>query len=153
MAGFTGAQCHTRCGGASTASQSIDVATANGSFVRLHSPPRCCSNRGMNRAPALPIRDNAKAHRLEAELDGALSFAEYRLGEGTIAFTHTLVPESMRGRGIATQLVEAGLAAARSQQRGVIPQCSMFADYMRSRPETHALLAPAGRAMLNLDAQ
>ena len=104
----------------------------------------------MSRAPALTIRDNSSRHRFEAELEGKISFAEYELGDGTIAFTHTLVPEALRGRGIATQLVEAGLAAASEQHRGVIPQCSMFAEYMRHRPETHALLAPAGRTMLNL---
>ncbi len=94
------------------------------------------------------VHDNPGRQRLEIELEGALSYAEYTLGEGTITFTHTLVPEAMRGRGIGTQLVQAGLAAAQAQHRGVIPQCSLFADYMRKRPETHSLLAPAGRAML-----
>ena len=49
-----------------------------------------------------------------------------------------------------TQLVQAGLAAAQAQQREVIPQCSMFAQYMRKRPETHSMLAPAGRALLHM---
>lgn len=95
------------------------------------------------------VHDNPGRHRFEIELGGAISYAEYSLGEGTITFTHTLVPESMRGKGIGTQLVQAGLAAAQAQQRSVIPQCSMFAEYMRKRPETHSLLAPAGRAMLH----
>jgi predicted GNAT family acetyltransferase len=104
----------------------------------------------MSQAPALPIRDNLARSRLEAELDGAVSYAQYTLAEGTITFTHTLVPEALRGRGIGTQLVLAGLAAAQATHRGVIPQCSIFADYMRRRPETHALLAPAGRTLLQL---
>jgi predicted GNAT family acetyltransferase len=95
------------------------------------------------------VHDNPSRRRFEIELEGAVSYAEYTLGEGTITFTHTLVPESMRGKGIGTQLVQAGLVAAQAQHRGVIPQCSMFAEYMRKRPETHALLAPAGRAMLH----
>jgi len=96
------------------------------------------------------VHDNPGRHRFEAEVAGAVSYAEYVLGEGTITFTHTRVPESMRGRGIATQLIQAGLAAAQAQHRGVIPQCSMFSDYMRRRPETHELLAPAGRALLHM---
>jgi hypothetical protein len=104
----------------------------------------------MDKAAALPIRDDPSRSRFELELDGAVSYAEYTLGDGTITFTHTLVPEALRGRGIATQLVQEGLAAAQAQHRGVIPQCSMFAEYMRRRPETHVLLAPAGRAQLHV---
>jgi predicted GNAT family acetyltransferase len=100
--------------------------------------------------PHVAVHDNPGRHRFEAEIDGTLSYAEYVLGDGTMTFTHTLVPESLRGRGIGTQLVHAGLAAAQAQRRGVIPQCSMFADYMRHRPETHTLLAPAGRALLHV---
>jgi hypothetical protein len=104
----------------------------------------------MSEATAFQVRDNPGRSRFEVELDGAVSYAEYTLAEGTITFTHTLVPEALRGRGIATQLVQAGLAAAQAQHRGVIPQCSMFAEYMRRRPETHVLLAPAGRAQLHV---
>ncbi|MGA8707652.1 MAG: GNAT family N-acetyltransferase [Steroidobacteraceae bacterium] len=96
------------------------------------------------------VHDNPQRHRFEAEVEGRMSFAEYELGRGTITFTHTLVPESQRGRGIATQLVQAALTAAQAQHRGVIPQCSMFSRYMRRRPETQALLAPAGRAYLHM---
>ncbi len=108
----------------------------------------------MNSASAarihVAVHDNPQRRRFEAEVDGRVSYAEYELGPGTITFTHTLVPESQRGRGIATQLVQAGLSAAQAQHRGVIPQCSMFSRYMHHRPETHALLAPAGRAFVHV---
>jgi uncharacterized protein len=97
-----------------------------------------------------PVRDNPGRSRFEIDIDGQMSYAEYKLGDGTITFTHTLVPPALRGRGIATQLVQAGLAAAQAQHRGVIPQCSMFSVYMRRHPETYALLAPEGRAQLHL---
>jgi len=96
------------------------------------------------------VHDNPSRSRFEIDVDGLVSYAEYTLGDGTITFTHTLVPEARRGRGIATQLVQAGLAAAQAQRRGVIPQCSMFSVYMRRHPETHALLAPEGRAQLHV---
>jgi len=99
-------------------------------------------------ASTLEVHDNPARSRFEIEVDGLVSWAEYTLGEGTITFTHTLVPEKLRGRGIATRLVQAGLAAAQAQQRGVIPKCSMFSVYMQGHPETHALLAPAGRALI-----
>jgi predicted GNAT family acetyltransferase len=97
-----------------------------------------------------PVHDNPARHRFEIEVQGMMSWAEYTLGEGTITFTHTLVPESQRRRGIGTQLVQAGLAAAQAQHRAVIPACSMFARYMRKHPETHSMLAPAGRALMHV---
>jgi predicted GNAT family acetyltransferase len=96
------------------------------------------------------VQDNPGRHRFEIEVQGKISWAEYLLGEGTITFTHTLVPESQRGRGIGTQLVQAGLAAAQAQHRAVIPACSMFTRYMRKHPETHSMLAPAGRALMHM---
>jgi predicted GNAT family acetyltransferase len=96
------------------------------------------------------VRDNPSRSRFEIDIDGLVSYAEYTLGEGTITFTHTLVPQALRGRGIATQLVQAGLTAAQAQHRGVIPQCPMFSVYMRRHPETYALLAPEGRAQLHV---
>lgn len=95
------------------------------------------------------VHDNPSRSRFELELDGLVSYAQYTLAEGTITFTHTLVPEAQRRRGIGTQLVRAGLAAAQAQHRGVIPQCSMFSEYMRRHPETQALLAPEAREQLH----
>ena len=105
----------------------------------------------MSTPPASPpVRDNRERQRFETEDEGQLSIAEYQLGAGTIAFTHTLVPPALRGRGIATRLVEAALASARAQRLGVVPRCSMFSVYMQRHPETHDLLTPAARRLLGL---
>ena len=100
---------------------------------------------------AAAIRDYPPGHRFEAVAEGRTAVATYTLGDdGTITFVHTVVPEPLRGRGIATKLVVAALASARELGRKVIPQCSVFDAYMRKHPETHDLLAPEGRAMLGL---
>jgi uncharacterized protein len=91
------------------------------------------------------IRDNSSANRFESQLGEQVAFAEYRLEGDTITFTHTRVPEVLRGRGIGTQLIEAGLSLARERNLKVIPQCPFFAAYIRAHPETQELLAPAGR--------
>jgi len=96
------------------------------------------------------VRDNPLKHRFEAESQGELAVAVYSLADGVIAFLHTIVPESLRGRGIAGQLVLAGLASARERGLQVIPQCPVFAAYMREHPETHDLLAAEGRALLGV---
>jgi predicted GNAT family acetyltransferase len=95
------------------------------------------------------VRDNASASRLEIQLGEQVAFAEYRLEANTITFTHTRVPEALRGRGMGTQLLEAGLTLARERNLKVVPQCPFFAAYMRAHPETQDLLAPAGRVQLD----
>jgi predicted GNAT family acetyltransferase len=95
------------------------------------------------------VRDNASASRLEIQLGDQLAFAEYRLEANTITFTHTRVPEALRGGGMGTHLIEAGLSLARARNLKVVPQCPFFAAYIRAHPETEDLLSPAGRVQLN----
>ena len=86
-------------------------------------------------------RDHPAEHRFEIDVDGEVAFAEYQIDAGVITFLHTFVPETLRGRGLASRLVEAGLAAARERHLKVVPQCAVFAGYMASHPETRDLLA------------
>lgn len=94
------------------------------------------------------IRDNPALSRIEASVGAEIGYAEYRLGSDTITFTHTRVPERLRGRGIGTQLIEAGLAMARSRNLEVIPVCPFFRDYLRAHPDTQSLLGASGRKLL-----
>ncbi|WP_266160776.1 GNAT family N-acetyltransferase [Dyella silvatica] len=96
------------------------------------------------------IRDNPSAHRFEAAVDGEVAVATYRIDGQAITFIHTVVPQGLRGRGIATQLIRVALAQSQARHLGVVPQCPLFAAYMQSHPETHALLAPQGRILLGL---
>jgi predicted GNAT family acetyltransferase len=100
----------------------------------------------------IPVRDNRAADRFEIDIDGQVAFAQYVLAPDHIIFTHTEVPEALGGRGLATKLVEAGLASARQRGLSVIPRCSVFGRYMIKRPETHDLLAPEIKATLGLPA-
>jgi len=85
-------------------------------------------------------RHNAAASRYELSLPGAaeLAVAEYTLapapgdgGRARMIFTHTHVPEAMRGKGAAEKLVRAGLADARAHGRCVVPQCSYVALFIK----------------------
>ena len=97
----------------------------------------------------MTVHDNPARSRFEyPSPQGEPAVAEYLLRGDTITFTHTRVPEALRGQGIATQLVLAGLASARARGLRVVPQCAMFAGYMRKHPETHDLLTGEGRALL-----
>lgn len=96
------------------------------------------------------IRDNPGKHRFEVEVEGHTAIAEYKLGDGVITFTHTLVPEQLSGRGIGKALVLAGLAAARERGLKVKPVCDFFAGYMKTHPEQHDLLSPESKAGLGV---
>lgn len=97
---------------------------------------------------SITLTDHPDAQRFEADVDGAQAFATYQMDAKTMTFTHTEVPEALRGRGIGSQLVKAALQAARDGGLHVVPQCPMFAAYMRAHPETQDLLTPAARAQL-----
>jgi hypothetical protein len=96
----------------------------------------------------LQVRDNPAASRIEATVEGQTGYAEYQLNPGTITFTHTRVPENLRGRGIGTRLIETGLALARARGLEVLPVCPFFRAYMRTHADSQALLGAAGRRLL-----
>jgi len=95
----------------------------------------------MTDTPRSLVRDNAAAHRFEKIVDHHAAVATYSLAGDVITFEHTVVPEALRGRGIARELVEAALASVRERGLKVVPRCEVFDAYMRKHPETHDLLA------------
>jgi uncharacterized protein len=96
----------------------------------------------------ISVHDNTAASRFEASVSGHIAVAQYEIGPGVITFTHTRVPESLRGKGIANELAKVALASARERRLRVIPKCTFFASYMRRHPEDQDLLAPEGRVLL-----
>jgi predicted GNAT family acetyltransferase len=103
-------------------------------------------------ATPIVVTDNTGAHRFQAVVDGHTAVALYQMEAGSIRFTHTVVPEELRGRGIANELVVRALADARRRGLKVTPQCPVFAAWMRRHADTHDLLTAEGRTMLALDA-
>ena len=101
----------------------------------------------MPQQPKLEIRDNPERHRFEADLgDGSIAFAEYRMQEGKIVFTHTEVPSAHEGQGIGTALIRFALAAARERGLKVVPLCPFFAAYMKKHEEVQDLIDPEYRS-------
>ena len=91
----------------------------------------------------LAVRHNADAQRFEADVDGGIARADYRLQGGVMRIVHTEVPYASEGRGFAAQVVRAALDYARGHGLRVLPLCSYVRGYMRRHPDTHDLL-PAG---------
>jgi predicted GNAT family acetyltransferase len=81
------------------------------------------------------VRDNKSLGRFELDVEGTVAFANYRLAPGTIIITHTETPRSLRGRGIASELVRGALEMIRADGLKVVAGCSFVVDYLQNHPE------------------
>ena len=83
---------------------------------------------------SLPVRHNREQTRFEVVAAEGTSVLDYTLNGRTAVFTHTEVPPALRGRGIAEDLVRAGLAWARQENLSVQPACSYVAKFLERHP-------------------
>jgi predicted GNAT family acetyltransferase len=90
--------------------------------------------------PAVSVRHNPAQSRFEAQVEGQLCVADYRMRKGVIVLTHTGVPQALRGRGIARQLMHAAFDYARANHLRVDPQCSYAEVYVQRHPEVRDLV-------------
>jgi uncharacterized protein len=81
------------------------------------------------------VRDNKNLSRYEMDVDGGLAFANYRRTPSTVIITHTETPRALRGRGIASELVDGALQLIRADRLKVIAGCGFVADYLHKHPE------------------
>lgn len=78
--------------------------------------------------------------RFEIESDGSVAYLEYALAGKVLELIHTEVPDSMRGRGVASELAESALQWAREHDVKVDVICPLVAGYLRKHPEYSDLL-------------
>ena len=81
------------------------------------------------------VRDNTALSRFELDVEGGLVFASYRRAPGTVIITHTETPRALRGRGIASELVQGALELIRADGNKVVAGCGFVVDYLRRHPE------------------
>lgn len=76
--------------------------------------------------------------KLENGEEGELAYAKPQ--DKVLDFTHTFVPESHRGKGLAQQLIETGLAYARQNGYQIIATCTAVQKHISQHPEHQDLL-------------
>jgi predicted GNAT family acetyltransferase len=81
------------------------------------------------------VRDNPALSRFELDVEGGVAFANYRRAAGTVIITHTETPRALRGRGIASELVQGALELIRADGSKVVAGCGFVVDYLRRHPE------------------
>jgi uncharacterized protein len=81
------------------------------------------------------VRDNKSRQRFELDVESTMAFANYRLAPGKVIITHTETPPALRGRGIASELVEGALEMIRADGLKVVAGCGFVVDYLEKHPE------------------
>jgi len=82
------------------------------------------------------IRDAPDFDRYEIEVDGELAgFVTYKLGEASIAFTHTEIDPDRGGQGLGTRLIEFAVRDARARNLRIHPICPFVRSWIEENPE------------------
>ncbi|HTA28058.1 MAG TPA: GNAT family N-acetyltransferase [Bacteroidia bacterium] len=87
-----------------------------------------------------PIINNEKLSRFEMEVNGEFAYIKYRPYKGNIAIMHTFVPESARGKGIASVLAKFVLEYFKQQNKKLMVYCPVVAKFIKEHPEYEPLL-------------
>ncbi len=88
---------------------------------------------------------NVAVKRFELTLEGKLAQLDYvEQGDNLLIFTHTFVPNELRGQNVAARLTKYALDDARLLGKKVVPQCSYVAAYMERNKEYADLRADVG---------
>ncbi|MGY1551482.1 GNAT family N-acetyltransferase [Microbacterium sp. A588] len=78
------------------------------------------------------VTRNDEASRYEIHLGGVLAgFADFRLRDGEILFTHTEVDPAFQGKGLASILASNALADAVTSGATIVPYCPYIASYLK----------------------
>jgi len=84
---------------------------------------------------------NEEENQFELHTKGGIAFVEFiREGE-KIYLTHTETPESLRGKGVAAELIKQTLQCARDNGLTVVPSCSYVAKYVNEHSKWNDVLS------------
>jgi predicted GNAT family acetyltransferase len=93
--------------------------------------------------PDLNMRDNADSQSYEAMInEKVVGMIVYHIppGDRRVTFSHTIVEEEHRGRGIATRLVEYALNDLRARDLKLTNYCGFVAEYIADHPDYKELI-------------
>lgn len=92
--------------------------------------------------PETEVQHVAERNRFQlieaSEGSSEVAYLGYELGDGSVTFLHTAVPDSMGGRGVGGRLAETGVRWAREQDLEVVAECTFVQGWLRKHPEALA---------------
>lgn len=86
------------------------------------------------------VTNNKELQRFEIELGGEFAYIEYRWYKGDIAFKHTVVPDIMQGKGIASLMAKEALEYAKREKLKIMLYCPFVAKYVKEHTEYTSLI-------------
>jgi predicted GNAT family acetyltransferase len=86
----------------------------------------------------LNVEHNEREHKYSARIEGDEAVTTYREEGDSLVFTHTLVPEPLRGRKVGEELVRQAVTDARRRGRRVEATCPFVQHYLERHPEVNA---------------
>lgn len=83
----------------------------------------------------MQINHIVQEQRFETVVDGVTAYVTYQMGEKELDIRHTIVPEAIGGRGIASALVKATYDYARNEGLQPVATCSYAVRWLEKHPE------------------
>ena len=80
-------------------------------------------NRKFTGPSELMVTRNSSVNSFEVTIEGHLAKVDYRMSGNRMIITHTEVPDALRGKGIAEQLVAFAVKYARKEGLEVVAEC------------------------------
>ena len=101
---------------------------------------------------SISIVKNEELNRFEIYSDGELAgFAEFKVSNQMISYTHTEIDPKFGGQGLGSQLIKEALDEALNQNLEVAPYCSFVSAYIKKNSEKYLDLVPkSGRNLFDL---
>ena len=83
----------------------------------------------------MEVVNNTQNLQFEVELNGERAEMVYRMRNNSVYLMHTKVPESFRGKGVASALAKHALEYARDNGHKIAVLCPFVASYVKRHPE------------------
>lgn len=100
----------------------------------------------MNEIPEIKIVNNEDLKRFEYHENGEIAVLTYRFYKKDIAFTHTIVPPSISGKGIGSALAAYAFDYAEKIDKKVMIYCPFVGAYLKKHPELNSQIDKQYRA-------
>lgn len=92
---------------------------------------------------SIEVTNDTDAGRYEARVGGRLAgWADYRVREGRVVFTHTEVDDAFEGQGVGSTLVREALDDVGAGERQVVIECPFIRSWIERHEDYQHLLAP-----------
>lgn len=83
----------------------------------------------------MEITNNIEKQQFEYRIGDQIARLEYRYYKKSIAFMHTVVPNELAGKGIASALAKEAFSFAKISNKSVMVYCPFVGHYMKKHPE------------------